>query len=94
MKDHKPGYWKDWYWNKGGREKVQQKRKLRECNITNTNNQMTQKDKIMEARMFAQRVRSIASSILDEGNGYDMKWHKGYCDVLMTAADSLLKKLK
>ena len=19
---HKEGYWKDWYWNKGGREKV------------------------------------------------------------------------
>lgn len=29
MKDyHKPGYWKDWYWNKGGREKVQQSRKV------------------------------------------------------------------
>ena len=28
MKDyHKPGYWKNWYWNKGGREKVQAKRK-------------------------------------------------------------------
>lgn len=23
-------YWMDWYWNRGGREKVQQKRKLRE----------------------------------------------------------------
>lgn len=22
----KPGYWKDWYWNKGGREKVQKRR--------------------------------------------------------------------
>lgn len=26
----KPGYWKDWYWNKGGREKVQAKRYIRE----------------------------------------------------------------
>lgn len=24
----KPGYWKDWYWNKGGREKVQYSRKV------------------------------------------------------------------
>ena len=24
---HKPGYWKEWYWNKGGRDKVQSKRK-------------------------------------------------------------------
>ena len=33
MKDyHKPGYWKDWYWNKGGREKVQAKRKILEYN--------------------------------------------------------------
>jgi hypothetical protein len=23
---HKPGYWKDWYWNRGGREKVQMRR--------------------------------------------------------------------
>ena len=27
---HKPGYWKDWYWNKGGREKVQAKRYIAE----------------------------------------------------------------
>ena len=24
---HKPGYWKDWYWNKGGREKILKRRK-------------------------------------------------------------------
>jgi hypothetical protein len=29
MKDyHKPGYWKDWYWNKGGKEKVQYSKKV------------------------------------------------------------------
>jgi len=27
---HKPGYWKDWYWNKGGREKVQATRYIAE----------------------------------------------------------------
>ena len=27
---HKPGYWKDWYWNKGGREKVQETRYIAE----------------------------------------------------------------
>ena len=33
MKDyHKSGYWKDWYWNKGGREKVQAKRYINEYN--------------------------------------------------------------
>lgn len=26
----KPGYWKDWYWNRGGREKVQARRYIRE----------------------------------------------------------------
>lgn len=25
-------YWKNWYWNKGGREKVQATRKIREYN--------------------------------------------------------------
>lgn len=24
---HEPGYWKDWYWNKGGREKILKRRK-------------------------------------------------------------------
>ena len=28
MKDHRLGYWKDWYWNKGGRDKVQHSRKV------------------------------------------------------------------
>ena len=29
MKDyHKEGYWKDWYWNKGGRDRVQYSRKV------------------------------------------------------------------
>lgn len=33
MKDyHKPGYWKDWYWNKGGRQKVQDTRYIAEYN--------------------------------------------------------------
>ena len=30
IKYNEPGYWKDWYWNKGGREKVQTKRYIRE----------------------------------------------------------------
>lgn len=31
MKDyHKPGYWKDWYWNKGGRERILATRSLRD----------------------------------------------------------------
>jgi len=28
---HKPGYWKEWYWNKGGRTKVQAKRYIAEA---------------------------------------------------------------
>lgn len=27
-------YWKDWYWNRGGREKVQAKRYIAEYNRT------------------------------------------------------------
>ena len=26
------GYWKDWYWNRGGRDKVQARRKITEYN--------------------------------------------------------------
>lgn len=25
---HKPGYWKNWYWHKGGREKVNLSKKV------------------------------------------------------------------
>ena len=28
MKYNEPGYWRDWYWNRGGREKVQYSRKV------------------------------------------------------------------
>ena len=27
-KNRPDGYWKDWYWNKGGRDRVQAKRKI------------------------------------------------------------------
>ena len=30
MESRRKGYWKDWYWNKGGRDKVQSKRYIRE----------------------------------------------------------------
>lgn len=31
MKDyHKPGYWKDWYWNKGGRNRILPTRAIRD----------------------------------------------------------------
>ena len=32
---HKEGYWKDWYWNKGGRDKVQYSRKITQPNNYN-----------------------------------------------------------
>jgi len=55
---------------------------------------MTLKDKIREAIMFAMRVKSIASSIKSEGDDYDMKWHRNYCEQLNNACESILKKLK
>lgn len=55
---------------------------------------MTQKEKIREAIIFAMRIKSIASSIKDEGDDYDMRWHKGYCKQLTEASEELLKKLK
>ena len=55
---------------------------------------MIQKDKIRESILFAMRVKSITASILREGNDYDMKWHKGYCEQLNNACENILKKLK
>ena len=31
-KNRPDGYWKDWYWNRGGRDKVQARRKITEYN--------------------------------------------------------------
>ena len=55
---------------------------------------MTQKEKIHEAIMYAMRIKSIASSIKDEGDDYDMQWHKVYVSMLNDASDALLKKLR
>ena len=55
---------------------------------------MTQKEKLIEAKCFIMRVKSIASSILEEGNDYDMSWHRGYCEMLTNACTSILNKLK
>jgi len=55
---------------------------------------MTQKDKILEAILFAVRVKSIADRIKHEGDSYDTQWHKGYCEQLINACESILKKLK
>ena len=55
---------------------------------------MTQKEKIHEAIMYAMRIKSIASSIKDEGDDYDMQWHKSYCKQLTEASEELLKKLR
>lgn len=55
---------------------------------------MTQKDKIREATIFAVRVKSIADSILSEGNDYDVQWHKSYCRQLRESSEALLKQLR
>lgn len=44
--------------------------------------------------MFALRVKSLADSILHEGNDYDMQWHKSYCKQLKELSEEVLKKLK
>lgn len=55
---------------------------------------MTQKEKLIEAKCFIMRVKSIASSILDEGNDYDMTWHKSYCKELTNLCNDTLKILR
>ena len=38
-KNRPEGYWKDWYWNRGGREKVQYSRKITQCLFWKQNQQ-------------------------------------------------------
>ena len=41
--------------------------------------------------MFAARVRSIAYDMLNEGNSYDMNWHKPYINQLLSACDKIIR---
>lgn len=54
---------------------------------------MTQKEKLMQAVMFAQRMKRIANSIKSEGDDYDMTWHKAYVAQITEAADEVLDTL-
>lgn len=54
---------------------------------------MTQKEKIRESVMFAQRVLGITEDIRREGNDYDMQWHRVYCAQLDNMAKGFLNKL-
>lgn len=54
---------------------------------------MTQKEKIREAIMFAQRMKRIANNIKSEGDDYDMTWHKTYVAQITEAADEVLDTL-
>ena len=54
---------------------------------------MIQKEKLMQAVMFAQRMKRIANNIKSEGDDYDMKWHKTYVSQIIEAADGLLDTL-
>ena len=55
---------------------------------------MTQRDKIREAYMLAQRVKGIARSIKFDANDYDVKWPIRHADDLEKAADEFLKLMK
>ena len=55
---------------------------------------MTQKEKLIEAKMFACHVKGIAESIRREGNSYDKRWHLEFVNDLKNAAENILKKLK
>lgn len=55
---------------------------------------MTQKEKLMAFMLFAQKVKNIARNIMEEGNDYDMSWHKHYATELTNLSEEILKKTK
>ena len=55
---------------------------------------MTQKEKIIELKTALMTVKSVANSIMREGNDYDMQWHRSYCKQLTEVCESALKKTK
>jgi hypothetical protein len=55
---------------------------------------MTQKEKLMHARVFANQVKSIAEDIKRECDDYDERWAFSYCKSLINLANDFLKLLK
>ena len=55
---------------------------------------MTQKEKIKEAFLMAQRVKSIAHNIEFDAKDYEERWPLRYVTELETIADNYLKLLK
>ena len=55
---------------------------------------MTQKDKLKEAFMMAQRVKGIAHSIEFDAKDYDERWPLQYSESLKTIADNFLKLME
>ena len=53
--------------------------------------EMLQKDKLMRATMFAQKVKSLANSLEVQARDYDVKWPLDTIQALREAADSFLK---
>ena len=54
-------------------------------------NYMTQKERLMRARVFAVKVKSIAENIKRECDDYDETWAFSYCKELTNLADEYLK---
>lgn len=55
---------------------------------------MTQKEKLMRARCFANSVLQTANNIKTEGNMYDCTWHKAFVTKLQEDVKEFLKILK
>ena len=54
---------------------------------------MTQKDKIIEARMFALSMKSLADRLMYDGKDYDVQFARNYAKEIKSKAEDLLKKV-
>lgn len=52
---------------------------------------MTQKEKIIKAKMMAMQIKSIANSLRFDAKDYDIHFPLAYADRLISIADEFLK---
>lgn len=51
---------------------------------------MTQKEKLIKAFLFAQRVKAVARALKNEARNYDVRFPASYADELTRMADDYL----
>lgn len=58
------------------------------------NDKMTQKDKLLQAKIGFQRIKSKIELLDQEADRYDMKFHRSHVESIKSICDTLIGMIK